>query len=259
METFANSDTEHAGRIFEVGDPAHALRSMSSSADILLEQLEALRLDPRIALGKEPIWILAHSQGNPSWILNLMRFQAAGIQLPIAGFFALAPALRGSVLADDNAIGYFLHGLARVVQGKAAHGAVAALDPDVTSRILFGPLGEYFISEIDLALSGFTGNPDKSNRLFSPLYWLTGHATKGLNGSGSDGLVGPRSSKGVKRWRRSERALDHNVIFQSHEGARNLLQEIADLFSEGGFPEKECTQLSTSSSVAALVNRDRTV
>ena len=228
--------------IYVSGNDRNALRTVGTSSDILLQQLEAMRQSKDLALGTQPLWITPISQGSPAWLLTAIRLQSAGIELPVAGVLGVAPANRGSMISDNHPLGTLLKGSSYLMSGRDGYNAISGLDPDTISRALFGPLGELMISEIDLVLLGLVTNPNKPRRKMFLLHHIDALANSGLDGEGSDGLLGPRSSKGSKKWVEAEKAFDHAAVFQSVEAAENLLRETAVLFDSGALPRKGIVQ-----------------
>lgn len=218
--------------LYAIGRLDRAYQPTTTGADILLQQLEALRVDGparpaadkateelrrelgiklRPAPGDPPLTVVAHSQANLEVAMARLRLAVAGFPHTVTRHIALAPAFRGSMAADEGPF-KSIASLISLTSGPIGTQSLVELDPDVVAS----RLPEFMERTVDLVFYSRLDTPAKPS--FNLTRFAVSHAVLSSLGIGgpTDGLVGEESARFVRDQSRvvcSKLAHDHFTIF----------------------------------------------
>jgi hypothetical protein len=190
------------GKLFLIGKPDHALQSYRAGAGTMIQQLDELMRDgPDLGIGTEQITAFGYSQGNIETALARLVLASHGHPHVIDRHVALAPPLRGSLVADNTGAGL----VGALASGAEGRQALEDLDPDVVGAML----PEFMRTTIDISITGDMDSGDDAGVADHTLRLLRPLAEDDLAGTTGDGVTDYRTADFAREVRVSRRALDH--------------------------------------------------
>jgi hypothetical protein len=174
---------ELRGKLFVMGRRDCVLQDYKAGASVLIRQLDTLRAQgAELGIDTDKITMVAYSQGNIETVLTRLVLAANGYPDVIKRHIAVAPTLRGSLLADNDAL---LDLLGRLSGGEAGERAIASEDPDTVEE----NVPELMRSTVDLGYLGLIDHGTKPEVSLGALKLGRQLSEAGLGGKGGDGLV----------------------------------------------------------------------
>jgi hypothetical protein len=225
--------------LYAIGRLDRAYQPTTTGADILLGQLEELRVDGparpaadkatealrqelgiklKPSPGDPPLTVVAHSQANLEVMMARLRLAVAGFPDTVTRHIALAPPFRGSMAADEGPFKSIANLFISLSSGPTGTQSLFELDPDeVASR-----LPEFMERTVDMVFYSRLDTATKPSFNLSRFAMSQAVLSSVGIGGATDGLVGEESVSFVRdqsRVVRSKLAHDHFTIFNDPAAA----------------------------------------